>query len=398
MKTFLSTLAFLSFATFGQAADVTWTGSNSILWDQGANWIPAAPPGVNDTAIIGAVETQNTTLQLSPGDYSLFGLEFRSGGFLISADPESTTMTISGGSLSSQSSDFSTNFLYATLALTAASNTITVLGADHELQLDDLNVSGSLTTDVEGFLCLGGVTTVSGAFIKTGDGEACTGSGMTANSATIQEGLFMIESDSSLGDVTIESVGGMVIDYGSTAVVGTVRSSGLLVVSAYMAGLGTLDAAGGVTIEDEGVLGGGGLILGDVTVEAGGAIEAGALLEPDAPLTVTGNVTLEENSIFRIDIIDSSILLGAVSIEGDFSIAGLLCVCNSGAEGLFTLVEFTGELTGTFAGIINTLPDYEYQLIYNANSVQLQVMAIPEPSAAALVLGAAVVLLRRRRA
>jgi hypothetical protein len=397
MKTLFRTLVLWSFATFAHAGDVTWTGETDELWDTPANWDPQGAPGVNDTAIIGAFETSNTTLELSPSAYSLLGMEFRIGGFRVGGAAE-TTITLTGGILSSQGDDSSTNVVEAAVALTAASNTITVRGAYHELELGDLTVSGSLTTDVEGSLCLSGMTTVTGAFIKTGAGETCTGNGLTAGSATIQEGMLMVEADSSLGDVTIESVGGMVVDYGATATVGTVRSSGLLVVSAFTSGQGTLDAAGGVTIEDEGVLGGAGLILGDVTVEAGGAIEAGAFLEPDAPLTIAGNVTLEENSIFRIDIFDSTTLLGTVSLEGDFSIAGLLCVCNSGAEGLFTLVEFTGELTGTFAGIINTLPDYNYQLIYNANSVQLQVTAIPEPTAAALAIGAAVILLRRRRA
>jgi hypothetical protein len=396
MKTFLPSLALLTIATFAQAADVTWTGAFDISWDEPTNWTPAGPPGENDTAVIGAVDTDNTTLQLSQAEYSLLGMDFRSGSYLVLCDP-GTTVFLTGGALSSQGDDFSINFVQATLALTAASNTITVLGADHELDLDDLDVAGSLTTATEGFLCLGGVTTVNGAFIKTGAGETCSGLGMTASSASIQEGLFFVESDSSFGDIAIESVGAMSIDYGSTVAAQTVRVAGALVISAYFGGQGTLDAMGGVTIEDEGVLAGAGTILGDVTVEKGGAIEAGAFLDPEAALTITGNVSLEEDSIFRIDIFDATTMLGSVSIEGDFTIAGLLCVCNSGTEGLFTLVEFTGELTGTFAGIINTLPDYNYQLIYNANSVQLQVTAIPEPSTAALAIGAAVLLLRRRR-
>ncbi len=50
-----------------------------------------------------------------------------------------------------QDSDFSFNGIFATPSLTASDNTISVQGMDHELDLDDVNVSGSLTTDVEGF-------------------------------------------------------------------------------------------------------------------------------------------------------------------------------------------------------------------------------------------------------
>jgi len=224
---------------------------------------------------------------------------------------------------------------------------------------------------------------------------------MTASSATVNDGLFSVENDSNLGSVSVEFLGTMLIDYGATVTTTTVEASGFLVVSGLAGGMGTLEATNGVTIKQDGLLTGAGNILGDVIVEAGGDLEAGAVLDPTSPLEIVGDLSLQTDSIMRIDIIDPTLMLGLVSVDGDITLAGDLCVCNSGEVGLYTLIEYTGTLTGTFADIINTLPEFDYEIIYNDvdNIVQLSVTAVPEPTTAALAtLGSIVVLARRRRA
>lgn len=388
----------MALAPAGFSADFTWTGATGD-WDDAANWSPSGPPGISDTAIIGAVDTAVTAIDLGQAAYSLEGLSFQSGGYDLIEAAGGTTITVTGGTVHSQDDDFSFNGIFATLSLTAPASTISVQGMDHELDLDDVTASGDLTTDVEGFLCLGGATTVTGAFVKTGIGETCT-MGMTASSATVKDGLFTVENDSNLGSVSIETVGMMVIDYGATVTATSVETSGFLVLSAIYADMGTFEATNGVTVKQDGVLIGGGNIIGDVIVEAGGDLEAGAILDPELPLKIVGDLSLQTDSIMRIDIVDSTTMLGLVSVDGDINLAGSLCVCNSGEIGLYTLLEYTGTLTGTFAGIINALPEFDYEIIYNDldNTVQLSITAVPEPSTAALAaLSGMIVFARRRR-
>lgn len=399
MKNLLSLIAFMALAPVGLATDFTWTGATAD-WDDAANWSPSGPPGASDTAIIGAVDTAVSGIDLGQTAYSLQELNFQSGGYDLIEAAGGTTITVTGSTVHSQADDFSANIVVATLSLAAPSSTIRVLGADHEFDLDDVNAAGDLTTDVDGFLCLGGATTVSGAFIKTGGGETCT-AGMTASSATVKNGLFSVENDSTLGSVSVEFLGTMLIDYGATVTATTVEVSGFLAVSELAAGMGTLAATNGVTIKQDGILTGAGNILGDVVVEAGGELEAGALLDPESPLEIAGNLSLQADAIMRITIIDPSTMSGLVSVDGDITLAGNLCVCNSGELGLFTILEYTGTLTGTFVDITNTLPEYDYEIIYNDvdNIVQLSVTAVPEPTTAALAtLGGIVALARRRRA
>lgn len=397
MKNILSILTFVALVPAGFSADFTWTGATGD-WDDAANWSPSGPPGSSDTAIIGAVDTAVTAIDLGQPAYSLEGLSFQSGGYDLLEALGGTTITVTGGTVHSQDDDPSFNTIQASLALTAPASTISVQGFDHELDLDDVNASGDLTTDVEGFLCLGGATTVTGAFVKTGFGETCT-AGMTATSATVKEGVFTVEGDSNLGSVSIETVGGMLIDYGATVIASKVETSGFLVLSGIVADMGTIEAADGVTVKQDGVLMGGGKIIGDVVVEAGGDLEAGAVLDPESPLNIVGDLALQTDSIMRIDIIDPTTMLGLVSVDGDITLAGNLCVCNSGEVGLYTLIEYTGTLTGTFADIINTLPEFDYEIIYNDldNTVQLSITAIPEPSSAALAALSGIVFLARRK-
>lgn len=331
MKNILSLMAIMALAPVGFAADFTWTGATAD-WDNAANWSPAGPPGASDSAIIGAVDTAISGIDLGQAAYSLQELNFQSGGYDLLEAAGGTTITVTGGTVHSQDDDSSVNIVAATLSLTAPASTIRVQGVDHEFDLDDVHTAGDLTTDVDGFLCLGGTTSVTGAFIKNGGGETCT-AGMTASSATVNDGLFSVENDSNLGSVSVEFLGTMLIDYGATVTTTTVEASGFLVVSGLAGGMGTLEATNGVTIKQDGLLTGAGNILGDVVVEAGGDLEAGAVLDPTSPLEIVGDLSLQTDSIMRIDIIDPTIMLGLVSVDGDITLAGDLCVCNSGEGG-----------------------------------------------------------------
>jgi hypothetical protein len=399
MKTSPFALAFLSFVVFAHAENISWTGTSNGAWDNPVNWDPQEIPDGNDSAIIGAVDATNKDLLLSDGAYSLTGLTFQNGGYTISANSGTPTLTLLGDSLVSQSSDDSENHISVDLILAAPTNTISVLGALHRLTLANLTANGPLTAQVngaDGCLEFSGTTSVNGALIKTGAGQLCITAPFSSTSTSIQDGIVSVEADSSLGDVTIAGNTALVIDMGATASAGTVESAGALIISEFFSGDGTLQASGGVTMQSGSYLYGAGTIEGNVTIMDGATLEGGAALEP-AGMTILGNLTMD--GLMRIQIIDDPILVGSITLDGDLNLSGTLCVCTSGLAGLYNVIEYTGELTGTFSGIINTLPDYNYELIYNddAKAVQLLVTAVPEPSSAALVIGAALVLFRRRR-
>src|SRR5690606_30769555 len=128
------------------ADDVNWTGATDDLWDTPGNWSPAGVPTAADTAVFGAVPASNLTIELSQPSYTLTGLVFQDSGFFLQ-ETDTTTLNITGGTISSDSAQSDSNVVVPTLVVMSANdNAITVSGAgDHELEFGDLNIIGTGT-------------------------------------------------------------------------------------------------------------------------------------------------------------------------------------------------------------------------------------------------------------
>jgi hypothetical protein len=401
MKSVVPLLAILAAPFIGHAADVNWKGTTSDSWEVASNWDPATVPTASDVAIFGLLGAAVPSVDLHLPAYTLQGIDFQAGGYsIVDAVPDATpVITLTNGTLSSTGGDFTTNLIAATVRLTSATNTITVTGGDgHELDTDDVEVTGSLTTHVETSLCLGGATTISGAFVKTGEGETCAGGGISAASSAIDDGTLTIEFDSSLGNVTVSSAGTMVVLYGANATANSVESHGVVAVSPLYEDAGVITVTNGLRIKSEGGLTGGGTIVGDVTVESDGSVAPGNFFG-DA-MKVNGNLTLELNSTTLVTIVGTNLLMGSFQVTGNLSLNGWLSLNGSDQPGLYTIAQYTGTLTGAYAGVQDADPGYNYDFIYGPNAVQLSVTAIPEPSTIGLVLlagGVGVLVARRRK-
>ena len=130
--------------------------------------------------------------------------------------------------------------------------------------------------------------------------------------------------------------------------------------------------------------------------------------EPFHSLDVDGDFVFESGSIFEViifDGIDNSVL----NIDGDLTFSsGFLDVIFDGGEGpgypglgdMFTVLTWTGSITGAFASIDNEFnfngTNLAISSIYNANSLVLEV--VPEPSTWALMgMGCLFIFWRFRR-
>lgn len=167
----------------------------------------------------------------------------------------------------------------------------------------------------------------------------------------------------------------------------TTIDSGTLLVN------GSLASGSSVTVNNGGILGGTGTVGGAITVAAGGRLAPGAGIESLDGSSVTWNSDDAAAWLWELSNTDNTADL--LNLSGAFAKGtGSSFLFDFGGTGLagqtYTLVTFAST---TFASAIDFgLPvnlgsglTGSYQL--NANSLQLTVDAIPEPSAWAMMLG-----------
>lgn len=317
--------------------------------------------------------------------------------------------------------DSGTTTLNGTLTLNRSASTnsgiIHVLGI--QAGAGTLNINGAVSGAATGGQASGAYTDQTRLqFRTTATSANINVAGVISNGTLTTGGLSVYTTDNSAGIVRLSGA--------NTYTGSTVHQKGSLLVN-NATGSGT--GVGAVSVANTATFGGFGIVAptgangvtfasgsivapGDLT-SAGAAKAEGKTLTFDLSGT-TGKVTFETGSIIALDLtvsptatVEKFSFLGLGEGVADvvfnsnvvnFSITGGVL-----ADGLYTLATFDAANAYSGQWVIGSgLDDYAIKsLVYGANSIQLQIGAIPEPSSAAALAGLAALGLgatRRRRA
>lgn len=246
------------------------------------------------------------------------------------------------------------------------------------------------------------------------DGNIGTG-GISVQTLSTTVGNVRITGANTYTGATIHNKGNLLINNttGSGTGLGAVTVAGTAVLggTGFIAPVGTT-TVNGVTTDNGVTISGGGIVApGDLTA-AGAAISAGENLTFNLSGTA-GKVTFATGALIALDFtVGTSTVNESLAFTGlnagfsdvvfndntvNFSVSGTTL-----ADGLYTLATFDAANAYSGAWVIGTgLEAYATKsLVFGANSIQLQIGAIPEPSSAAALAGLAAIgfgALRRRR-
>lgn len=312
-------------------------------------------------------------------------------------------------------SDSGANTLNGALTLVRATNggtaNVNIGGVQAGAGTMTLNgpVSGSLTgTQASGVYANPNVVsfrpTAASANINVNgvisDGNIGTG-GISVQTLSTAVGNVRISGANTYTGATIHNKGNLLINNSTGS--GTGLGSVSVANTAVLGGTGFIAPAGTTTVNgvttDNGVTFATGSTVspGDLT-SAGAAISAGENLTFDLSATA-GKVTFAAGALIALDFtVGGSTVNESLAFTGlsagladvvfddnkvNFSIVGTL------ADGLYTLATF--DANNAYSGLLDFgtgLEAYETKaFVYNANSIQLQIGAIPEPASAAMLGG-----------
>ncbi len=179
--------------------------------------------------------------------------------------------------------------------------------------------------------------------------------------------------------------------YGASTYAGPTTISGGTLFANNASGSGT--GSGDVTVKNFATLAGSGRIGGNVSIEGGGTISPG---NSPGLLGIGGNLTLANTSRFLFDLGANAAASDQLAIDGTlvFNGAGaaVFDFSNNGAVvGTYTLLTF-GSTSGVDLSkfTLGTTNGISGNFVLNANSLTLNVTAVPEPAMTAMLLGCAV--------
>ncbi len=268
----LATLAALSLGIAAQqasAADVTWLGNTSNLWNTGANWSTTAIPTSGSTLVFGSPGSIGSTgsagialsddiTGLTVGGVGTNGIEFNSSsGIYTITRPVAQTITL--GSSAGGIAVKNTSLFLQTLSVPMTSST------DQTVQVGNLTGSAlsSLTTGT-------GAWTGGFRLTKTGTGLLTLGNSNVLSGLTINQGTVSISSDAQLSTAPVSATAGWIVLNGGTLRTSTNTSFELNANRGIALGDGTAGSGGTINVFNTGGAGAFTLTYNGVIANNGG--------------------------------------------------------------------------------------------------------------------------------
>ena len=251
---------------------------------------------------------------------------------------------------------------------------------------NDISGTGRLTKGGAGLLILGGNNSYSGGTTVAGGTLALTGTmvgdlTIDAGASVVSGGGYSVASGNTLGNAgTFQSVNSTLVNYG------TINNSGSLL--GALTNFGTFNQTAGTfansstlinnatfngDVNNTGTLGGNGTFNGVVTnqnILAPGNSIGTVTVNGSFTQAASGSYRVETNAAGQADRLNVTGAPGTATING-----GTVQVV--GATGVYapstayTIVNATGGVTGTFAGVTSAFPFLQGSLAYNASNVFL---------------------------
>ncbi|MCF8533674.1 MAG: autotransporter-associated beta strand repeat-containing protein [Reyranella sp.] len=350
----------------------TITNNASVVFDQGTAGTYA-----------GNMSGSGSLTKSGAGVLTLSGSNSYSGGTTVSAGAlQGNTASLQGAITNNASVVFDQGTAGTYAGNMSGSGSLTKIGAG-VLTLSGSNSYSGGTIVSDGILRLGSATALPtmGALTVDGGEIDLNGNNLTVNSLAGLGGTISLGS----GNLTASSAGNTTL---SSAITGT---GGL-----NKTGGGTLILSGantytGPTSIDDGRLAVNGSITSDVTVGSGGnlggsgtitgTVSSGGTLAPGnsiGTLTVNGSFTQAAGSTYQVEVntagqADRTNVIGApgTAIISGGTVQTLAAPGVYAPSTTYTIVNATGGVTGTYAGVTSNYVFLQASLGYDANNVYL---------------------------
>lgn len=254
-------------------------------------------------------------------------------------------------------------------------------------------ISGAISGKLADGGTMGGVANTNIFRVKTGTGAMLSVSGTISDGTIGNNGLTFSTDSTSTGTVSLTAANtytGATTHNGGTLLINNASGSGTgtgavtVASGATFGGTGIVAPTGsnGVSFESGAILAPGGAIVGNASVTS----SAGEKLTFSLANT-TGSVTLKSGAVIKLDAssnaVDSIAFTGLTAGQSQVvfsdNVVNLTISGGTLSNGLYTIMSFDASNAYTGHLVLGSSFDgLSASLIYNTNSIQLQIGAIPE--------------------